>query len=133
MVLIVDDHPDGGEAVCRVLNKCGFPCQTASNGRDALAAIRAHPREMPLLVLLDHMMPLMNGVEVLREIRGDPKIADTTVIFYSAGFDVGQRDEAMTMGAAAWLLKGISFQELIDAIDHWYERVGGVRSEKRPC
>ena len=89
---------------------------------------------MPLLVVLDNMMPEMNGIEVLREIRADPKIANTAVIFYSAGFDVAKREEAMTLGAVAWLLKGgggaAGVTEILDEIGHWYERLGGVKSSQ---
>ena len=133
MILIVDDYRDGAEALCRVLKKSGFPCNWVPSGPEALAAIRAHPAEMPLLVVLDNMMPHMNGVEVLREIRADPQITNTTVVFYSAGFDVEKRNEALTMGAVAWILKGDGsggIAETIDTISRWYERVGGVKAKQ---
>jgi hypothetical protein len=47
------------------------------------------------------------------------------VIFHTAGFDVRRRDEAMTLGAAAWLLKG-GVEENLKSIVEWYARVGGV-------
>src|SRR5256885_8692414 len=131
MILIVDDIKDGAEANCRLLRKQGYPCTWIPNGREALAAIRSHPSELPLLVLLDNMMPGMNGIEVLGEIRADPKISQTTVAMYSAGFDVENRDEALTLGAVAWLLKGSStggVAELVNTIARWYERVGRVKA-----
>ena len=88
-----------------------------------------------MLVILDNMMPEMTGVEVLREVRSDPKIAQTTIIFYTAGFDVANRDEALTLGVVAWILKGAGdIFEVVQSIGHWYERAGGAKSppnEKR--
>ena len=133
MILIVDDFRDGAEAMCRLITRAGYPCKWIGSGPEALAAIRAHPAEQPLLVILDEMMPQMTGVEVLRAIRDDPKIAATAVIFHSAGFDVAKRDEAMTLGALAWLLKGgtatMEVERIIKEIGQWYERLGGVKNE----
>ena len=134
MILVVDDFRDAGEALCRLLARVGYPCQTAVDGREALALIRAYPHERPLLVVLDEMMPAISGIEVLREIRADPSIANTTVLFHSAGFDLARRDEAITLGAVAWLLKGggasSDIQRLIDTIGEWYQRIGGVATPR---
>jgi CheY-like chemotaxis protein len=133
MILIVDDYPDAAEALCRLLRHEGYPATTLSDGRSALAYIRSHPPEMPLLVVLDQMMPGFDGTAVLREIRSDPKIAHTAVLFHTAGFDVEKREEAMTLGAVAWLYKGgaasLSIPETIKSIGHWYEKVGGVKGK----
>src|SRR5687768_12082416 len=106
MILIVDDYRDGAEALCGLLAHAGFPCQWVGSGADALAAIRMHPPEQPLLVVLDEMMPEMSGVEVLQEIRRDPKISHTPVIIFTAAYDAARRDEAITLGVLAWVLKG---------------------------
>lgn len=128
MILIVDDYRDSAEALCSLLTVQGYHCQWAGSGHEALALIRNHPPEQPLLVVLDEMMPEMSGVEVLKTIRSDPKISQTTVIIYSAGFDVEKRDEALTLGASAWLLKGAAgnIDASINSITHWYTKVGGV-------
>jgi CheY-like chemotaxis protein len=136
VILVVDDYRDAAEALCGILSRAGYPCRWVPDGPAALAAIRAHPPEQPLLVVLDDMMPQMSGVEVLREIRADPNIASTVVIFHSAGFDTAHRDEAMTLGAAAWLLKGGSaagdINRIIEAIGQWYERAGGAPGKVPP-
>jgi CheY-like chemotaxis protein len=125
VILIVDDFEDGAKALCLLLGRAGCPCEWVPTGPEALARVRGHPPEQPLLVVLDEMMPGMSGVEVLRAIRAEPGIAGTTVIFHTAGFDVRRRDEAMTLGAAAWLLKG-GVEENLKSIVEWYARVGGV-------
>src|SRR5689334_21149298 len=106
MILVVDDFRDGASAFCAMLKLDGYPCEWISSGAEALAAIRAHPSEQPLLVVLDEMMPEMNGIELLRQVRADPRIITTPILILSAGFDLAKRDEAMTLGALAWLLKG---------------------------
>ncbi len=81
---------------------------------------------------MDEMMPEMTGVEVLRKLRDDPATSSTKVLFLSAGFDVGKREEALALGAVAWLLKGSGysgdFSTLIKRIGDWYEKAGGVKS-----
>jgi CheY-like chemotaxis protein len=129
MILIVDDFRDGAEALCRLITRHGYPCKWIGSGPEALAYIRSHPPEQPLLVVLDHMMPEMRGIEVLRQIRQDPRISATAVMFFSAGFDVGVRDEALTLGALAWVLKGgagTSVEGTLEAIEGWYLKGGGV-------
>jgi CheY-like chemotaxis protein len=136
VILVVDDYADGGKALCLILQGKGCPSQWVSSGADALAMMRAHPPEQPLLVVLDDMMPHLRGVDVLKIIRNDPLLKTTTVIMYSAGFDLEKRDEALALGAAAWILKGgtagAGIETAIDSIVHWYLKVGGVqlKSEK---
>jgi CheY-like chemotaxis protein len=129
MILIVDDFQDGAEALCRLLRAAGYPCQWVGGGAEALALVRAHPPEQPLLLVLDDMMPGMSGVEVLRAIRADPKIAPTPVVLHSAGFDLEHRDEAMSLGALAWALKGAGgdVESFVAQVGRWYERAGGAR------
>src|SRR4051794_9599627 len=127
MIFLVDDYPDSAEAFCKLLRKAGFPCETAHSGPDALAFIRGYPPEQPLLVLLDDMMPLMSGIETLRAIRADPRIAATPIIMFSASFDGAKRDEAIMLGALAWILKGSAdVGAMIRDVTHHYEMLGGV-------
>ncbi|HML84810.1 MAG TPA: response regulator transcription factor [Bacteroidales bacterium] len=97
-VLVVDDEPDVLEFLSYNLRKEGFLVFTASNGKEGLAlAIK----ERPQLVILDVMMPGMDGIETCSEIRKQPFLADTIVIFLTArgedysqiaGFDAGADD-----------------------------------------
>jgi CheY-like chemotaxis protein len=132
VILVVDDHRDSADAVALLLRKSGYPATVALSGHEVLTTLRAHPPEQPILVVLDEMMPLMSGMEVLREIRADPKIAATPVIFYTAGFDVQRRDEAITLGALAWFFKGgtgtSDLQMTLKQIIHIYETNGGAKT-----
>src|SRR5687767_7217416 len=116
MILIVDDYADGAEALCRLLTAHGYRCAGANGGREAIALIRAAPPEDPLLVILDEMMPELNGIEVLRLLRDDPQTAHVPVILYSAGLNVGKREEAMALGARDWMLKGQDPVMIVKAI-----------------
>jgi CheY-like chemotaxis protein len=132
MILIVDDFRDGATAFCAMLKIDGYPCDWVGSGQEAISAIRAQPPEQPLLVVLDEMMPEMSGIELLRVLRADPRLATTPVLFLSAGFDLAKRDEAMTLGALAWLLKGgIDVRSVVREVAAWYERIGGVKQNAR--
>jgi len=97
-ILLVDDEPDILEFLGYNLRREGFEVFTSSNGRDGLAKVKEHK---PHLVVLDVMMPEMDGIETCREIRQIPELRNTLVIFLTArgedysqiaGFDAGADD-----------------------------------------
>ena len=126
MILIVEDFVDTARALCGLIGHKGFPCHWVTNGQEAIAYIRQHPQEQPLLVVLDEMMPSMSGMDVLRTLRADPKTAASHVMIYTAGYDVAKRDEAVALGVVAYLLKGGDIEGTLKTISEWYERIGGV-------
>lgn len=128
MILIVDDYPDGAEALCRLLKMEGYSCTTASGGMEAIAAIRSHPQEMPLLVLLDEMMPDITGTDVLKQLRADPSTVHVSVVMFSAGLNTSKREEAMALGALNWMLKGLDVQMTLKTIIDHYHHIGGVKN-----
>src|ERR1700760_948579 len=112
-VLIVDDHP----VVCRGLTailKAERDMEVvgqAANGKQAVELFRQY---QPNVTLMDLRMPVMNGVEAIREVRKEFKNAAFVVLTtYQGDEDIHRALEA---GALAYLLKGTSDQELIDAI-----------------
>lgn len=80
-VLVVDDDPGARDLLCRAVVKEGWDVQQATNGARALESIRA---SRPKLVLLDLMMPEMDGFELLEHLRGDPALASLPVIVVTA-------------------------------------------------
>lgn len=97
-ILIADDEPDILEFVCYNLTKEGFDVSTATNGLEALQQAKA---VKPHLILLDIMMPEMDGVEVCKELRAIPEFEQTIIAFLTArsedysqivGFEVGGDD-----------------------------------------
>jgi CheY-like chemotaxis protein len=65
-VLVVDDDPDMVDAITMVLDQGQYPCRSAENGREALAQVE---RRLPALILLDMLMPVMDGWQFARELR----------------------------------------------------------------
>jgi len=97
-ILLVDDEPDILEMIGFNLEREGFEVFTAPNGRKALELARTH---LPDLILLDVMMPEMDGMETCRELRDDARLKNTIVAFLTArnedysqiaGFDAGADD-----------------------------------------
>ncbi|MDQ2960798.1 MAG: response regulator [Candidatus Dormibacteraeota bacterium] len=80
-ILVVDDDPRLLHVVCMYLGIEGYEVTMAANGEDALAAIET---QHPDLVILDIMMPGMDGIEACERIRGNPGTADLPVIMFSA-------------------------------------------------
>src|SRR5919201_3519343 len=82
-ILVVDDHPTNREFLVTLLGYGGHRLLEAADGAEALAAARA---EHPDLVIADILMPTMDGYELVRQLRADPSVARTPVIYYTAHF-----------------------------------------------
>jgi two-component system cell cycle response regulator DivK len=82
-ILVVDDDPTIRSVLEALLEDEGFEPVVATNGREALAAIELEP---PALVLMDLMMPVMNGVDAVKELKSDPTTSGIPIIAMSAGF-----------------------------------------------
>ena len=82
-ILIVDDHPTNRDFLVTLLGKGGHRLLQASDGAQALAAVKV---ESPDLVLIDILMPTMDGATFVRLLRTDPSIAHTRVIFCTAHY-----------------------------------------------
>lgn len=80
-VLLVDDAPEIVEVLVELLRAVGYEVETASDGVEGLAAMRAR---RPDAVLLDHNMPRMPGLDVVRAMRDDPALQDIAVILITA-------------------------------------------------
>jgi CheY-like chemotaxis protein len=81
-VLVVEDHADSREMLVEYLELEGYRVDVATNGLEALACLREGPR--PDVVLLDLMMPVMNGEDFLRHVRQDPALDPVPVIIVTA-------------------------------------------------
>lgn len=106
-ILIVDDDPNLREIVRFALEKEGYPSVQAANGKLALAAYAAHK---PALIVLDIMMPEMNGTDVCRELR---KTSTTPIIFLSSRDDELDRIVGLELGGDDYLTKPFSPRELV--------------------
>lgn len=101
-VLVVDDNEVNRDVLARRLNRYGHEVETAENGRQALRMIRDHEYD---LVLLDIMMPEMNGYQVLERIKEDPITRNLPVIVISALDDIESIVKCIKLGAEDYLPK----------------------------
>ena len=106
-VLIVDDEFDIRQAVAEVLSEEGHQVLSAGDGAEALACLREFHAQ---LVLLDLMMPGMNGWEFRAAQKGDPELSDIPVVVLSALGRVAGMD------AAGFIQKPFDLDELLDAV-----------------
>jgi CheY-like chemotaxis protein len=112
-VLVVDDGPDARDMMATLLRLEGYHARTAEGGAEALAAIEA---DRPDLVLLDLTMPDMDGFEVLRRLRADPRHDRLPVVMFSGIGDPRVADEARRLGAADFVLKGGGLDPVLTSI-----------------
>ena len=100
--LVVDDSRVVRKVARRILEDLGFEVAEAGDGAEALAWVRT---AMPDIVLLDWNMPVMNGLEFLRQLRAEPGGAEPKVVFCSVENDLDRIREALEMGADEYIMK----------------------------
>jgi CheY-like chemotaxis protein len=112
-ILVVEDDLDIRETVTEILREEGYAVDAVGDGLEALDYLRRNPP--PRLVLLDLMMPGMNGEDLVRVLRGSPALADIPVAVVSAARDLQER--AAKMKAVAFLQKPISLAGLLALVE----------------
>ena len=112
-VLVVDDEPLIAMALEAALEDAGYAVATAANGRQGLERLAEAPR--PDLVLLDMMMPVMNGPAMLAAMAADPALAGIPVVVLSS-LPEGAIRARVGEGVAAILLKPCTAEQVLDAI-----------------
>src|SRR5439155_1423883 len=112
-VLVVEDEPDIRNRIVLHLSREGFRCRTAKSGPEALREARA---ATPDLVILDLMLPDLDGLEVCRRLRSDAATATIPIIMLTAKADEVDRVVGLEMGADDYVVKPFSPKELIARI-----------------
>ncbi len=112
-VLAVDDIPLNLLLVQKMLSRFNFTLRTASNGQQALDAVAA---QKPDLILLDLMMPGIDGFEVIRRLRENPDTADIQIIILSALNSNEDVVKGFSMGANDFIMKPIIMEKLLSCV-----------------
>jgi two-component system response regulator ResD len=127
-VLVVDDEPTIGEVVCRYLQRAGYETHVAVDGVEAVEA--AAERE-PDLVVLDLMLPGLDGLEAMRRIRANGK-RRTAIILLTARGEEADRVIGLRLGADDYIVKPFSPAELVARVDAVLRRVDTVPEHEPP-
>jgi CheY-like chemotaxis protein len=112
-ILVVEDTVDLLYGLKDFLEREGYSVTTATNGVEGLQALEAHP-DMPDLVLLDIMMPEMDGITFMGELRQKPQYQHIPIIVLSAR--TGSKSEALDAGAALFIMKPFAVTEILIGI-----------------
>ncbi len=109
LILVVDDAPDNLKLLERLLNKQGYRIQVCQSGREALQIV---PQLRPELILLDIVMPEMDGYEVCRQLRLNSRTKDIPIIFLSAMDKTEDIVRGFQLGASDYITKPVNPAEL---------------------
>ncbi|HWU90920.1 MAG TPA: DUF4388 domain-containing protein [Kofleriaceae bacterium] len=121
LVLVIDDSPTITKVVQLVLTKAGYQVHTAADGEAGLEAVRA---QRPDAILLDFVMPRMNGYQFCRELVADPALRDIPVVLMSAkGDQVGERF-VKVMGIVDYITKPFSPEAITAVVQHTIGKYG---------
>lgn len=113
-LLVVDDAPDNIQLLSGLL-KATYKVKAATSGEKALMIANRAP--VPDLVLLDVMMPGMDGYEVCRQLKAEGATRDIPVVFVSGHSSVEERQRGLDMGAAAYLSKPVDPEALYGVLE----------------
>jgi two-component system OmpR family response regulator len=126
-LLIVEDEPNILELLAASLRYAGFEVATASGGQEAFSAVQ---RYRPDLIVLDVMLPDMDGFDVVRRLRGGG--SHTPVVFLTARDDLADKIRGLTLGGDDYVTKPFSLEEVVARIRAVLRRTSGDPSAPPP-
>ena len=112
-ILVVEDDPDTRESIADILSEEGYDPLVAGNGREALDRLETADAP-PKLILLDMMMPVMDGRAFIKEMRRSRDLSHIPVLVFSAHADL--RAVARELGVAGCLTKPLQREQLVDVV-----------------
>jgi CheY-like chemotaxis protein len=122
-VLIIEDDASLRESIAELLEMEGYDVECARNGREALDQLRHVP--VPCLIILDLMMPVMDGWEFRRRQKSDPALPDIPVLVISGAWNMGPQGEVPD--ADAYLVKPFGVEEFLATVERLCDEMG-IRS-----
>lgn len=112
-ILVVDDNPTNIKVLCDVLSHCNYRIAIAQSGEKALRKIH---QISPDLILLDVMMPGIDGFETCQQLKADPKTQDVPILFMTALSDSVNKVKGLSLGAVDYITKPIEHEETLARI-----------------
>lgn len=114
LVLIVDDSPTEQHVFCKALERHGYDTVVASDGEEALVTAE---QVKPEVIVMDVVMPGMNGFQATRRLSRNPATAEIPVVIVSAKGQETDRIWGLRQGAAQYLVKPVDTKELVNAVE----------------
>jgi|UniRef100_UPI00404AF3EE two-component system, OmpR family, phosphate regulon response regulator PhoB len=124
-ILVVDDEPDVTDLLVYTLKAKGFDVEAVNNPNASVGLARTF---LPDLVILDVMMPELNGIQICRMLRADPTLKSVPVIFLTAKAEEGDRIQGLESGADDYVSKPFSTKELVLRVQSILRRAGEGQS-----
>lgn len=112
-ILIVDDEKNIAISVDYLLRREGYQVSVAHDGEEGLRRIR---EDRPDLVLLDIMMPKLNGFQVCEAVRQDPELAGVRIVMLTAKGRDAEKEKGLALGADAYITKPFATRELVSQV-----------------
>lgn len=113
-ILVVDDTADILDILTRQLRYAGHDVISAVNGIEGIASARAH---MPDLIVMDLVMPMLNGWEAIKELKADARCADLPIVAISAHVLTETKEQTRAAGCDAFISKPFTMLELLTTVD----------------
>lgn len=114
LVLIVDDSPTEQHVFCKILERHGYDTVVASDGEEAIATAE---QVQPEVIVMDVVMPGMNGFQATRRLSRNPATAKIPVVIVSAKSQETDRIWGLRQGASQYLVKPVKADELVAAVE----------------
>ena len=127
-MLVVEDDHDIAELVAHYLQRAGYLTEVLNSGSDVLPRVR---EQAPDLVLLDLMLPGLNGLEICRAMRSEPTLAAIPIIMLTAKAEEADRIVGLELGGDDYVTKPFSPKELVARVGAVLRRAGRSRSGQR--
>lgn len=125
-ILVVEDDPDIADLLRHYLERAEYDVHVVGHGADALPRMRAH---RPDLVILDRMLPGMDGLEICRHLRNDETLADLPVMMVTARADEMDRIVGLELGADDYITKPFSAKEVVARVHALLRRSTRARTD----
>jgi two-component system, cell cycle response regulator DivK len=113
-VLVVEDDPNSRWVLCALLKRLGYACEVATDGREALEKVESFS---PQVILMDLMMPVLDGLEATRRLKADARTRGIPVLALSGNVTPGGLSAARHAGCDDFVPKPVILSDLLDRLD----------------